>query len=143
MYYMMSLEGGKIWCVVLLYEPGKAGIGLIYEEPFRVILSWQQKTRRIKNQCLARFFNIDFLIFTLFFYIFPRPAETADSNLLKWLITKKNQLGAWIFFWWITLLRLLVTFWQKMGYGRSLTLDVVDLLLIQCLLHISPKNLKR
>ena len=39
----MSLGGGIIWCVVLLYGLGKTERGLISEQPFRVILSLPQK----------------------------------------------------------------------------------------------------
>ena len=38
----MSLADGTIWCVALLYELGKTGRGLIYEETFRGILSSPQ-----------------------------------------------------------------------------------------------------
>ena len=41
--FIMSLKGGIIWCVALLYKPGKTGRGLTYEETFRRILSSPQK----------------------------------------------------------------------------------------------------
>ena len=40
---MMSLVGGMIRCVVLLYGLGKAGRVPMSEEPLRVILSLSQK----------------------------------------------------------------------------------------------------
>ena len=39
----MSLEGVRSQCVTLLHAPGKAGRGLIYEEPFTVILFSSQE----------------------------------------------------------------------------------------------------
>ena len=39
----MSLEGGKIRCVALLYGPGKEGRVLIYEDSFRTIISLTKK----------------------------------------------------------------------------------------------------
>ena len=39
----MSLEGGKIRCVALLSEPGKAERGVMHEEPFSLIFFLPQK----------------------------------------------------------------------------------------------------
>ena len=61
---MMSLVGDIIRCVVLLYGLGKAGRGLISEQPFRVILSLSQKiiTKRIRNQYKASFFILTLVL---------------------------------------------------------------------------------
>ena len=45
-YYIAGLEDGKVRCVALLYVPGKAGRGLIYEQPFTVIPSSPKKSIR-------------------------------------------------------------------------------------------------
>ena len=45
----MSLEGGKIRCMALLYGPRKVGRGLMYEESFRVILPSPQKKTKLEN----------------------------------------------------------------------------------------------
>ena len=88
MFCMMSLESGKIRCVALLDGPRKAGRGLIYKEPFRVILSFSQKLSLGKLESNAKqvYFNIDFLQFYSFFL---HSAETTHTNFLKWLILKK------------------------------------------------------
>ena len=86
---MMSLGGAIIPYVALLYGLEKAGRGLIYEQPFRVILSLTQKsiTKRIRNKQKASFFslNIGFINFDLFFlHIF---------YILLWIyITNRNKL---------------------------------------------------
>ena len=71
MHCVMSLEGGKICGVALLYEPGKTGRGIIYEKPFRVILSSLHKNvslGELEINVRQSYFRlkIDFLSFTLF-----------------------------------------------------------------------------
>ena len=69
---MMSLEGGKIQCVALLYGPRKAGRGAIQSD---TLFATKIITRKIRKQV---YFNIDFLqfysFFSLsFFYILWKP----------------------------------------------------------------------
>ena len=74
---MISLGGGIIRCMVLLYGLGKPGRGLIFEQPFRVILSLPQKG--------FFWFNIGFINFDLFFL--------HTFYILLWIyITNRNNM---------------------------------------------------